>query len=131
MPSLVDPLRSFFESRDDGLLAAYLFGSVARGTAREGSDVDIAILLDRDPPRTLDGLALRLEGDLERFLGRRVQVVVLNRSPVDLIHRVLRDGQILLDRGRSARLRFEVRARAEYLDLLPFLRRYRRSGDAA
>jgi predicted nucleotidyltransferase len=131
---LVDQLRVFFEGRRDGLVAAYLFGSVARGTAHAASDVDIAILLDRDPPRTLDGLPLDLEGDLERLAGRPAQVVVLNRAPLDLVHRVLRDGVLVLERDRSARVRFEVRARAEYLDLLPYLRQYRaprpRGGDA-
>jgi len=52
--------------------------------------------------------------------------VVLNRAPVDLVHRVLRDGILLLDRDPSGRIRFEVRARNEYFDLLPHLRRYRR-----
>jgi hypothetical protein len=55
-----------------------------------------------------------------------VDLVVLNRAAVDLIHRVLRDGMLLLDRNPSARIRFEVRARSEYLELLPHLRRYRR-----
>jgi hypothetical protein len=50
---------------------------------------------------------------------------------VDLVHRVLRDGVLLLERDRSARIRFEVRARNDYFDLLPHLRRYRRFGEGA
>jgi len=72
-----------------------------------------------------------LEGLLERTLGQTVQVVVLNNAPPDLIHRVLRDGRILVDRDRAARIRFEVRARNEYFDLLPTLNRYRRRETAA
>lgn len=53
--------------------------------------------------------------------------MVLNRAPVDLIHRVLRDGMLLHDRDPTARIRFEVKARNEYFDLLPYLRQYRRS----
>jgi hypothetical protein len=68
---------------------------------------------------------------LERTLGQTVQVVVLNNAPPDLIHRVLRDGRLLLDRDRAARIRFEVRARNEYFDLLPTLNRYRRRETAA
>ena len=107
------------------VVAAYLFGSVARGTARPTSDVDVGILLTADPPRTVDGLGLELEGQLERRLGQRAQVVVLNRAPCDLIHRVLRDGILLLDRDPGVRIRFEVDARNRYFDLQPFLRRYR------
>lgn len=55
-----------------------------------------------------------------------MDLVVLNRAPVDLIHRVLRDGLLLLDFHPGARTRFEVQARNEYSDLLPHLRRYRR-----
>jgi hypothetical protein len=118
-------LQSSLAERGD-VVAAYLFGSVARGTAKPASDVDVAVLLTGDPPRTVDGLGLGLEGDLERRLGRPVQLVVLNRAPCDLVHRVLRDGVLLLDRDPGARIRFEVDARNRYFDLQPFLRRYRR-----
>lgn len=106
---------------------AYLFGSVARGDFHARSDVDVGVLFASEPPRTLEGLGLDLEADLERAAGHRVQLVVLNRAPVDLIHRVLRDGVLLKDSDPSARIRFEVKARREYFDLLPFLRRYRRT----
>jgi predicted nucleotidyltransferase len=119
-------LRSFFAANPGDAVAVYLYGSVARGTAREGSDVDVGMLLEKDPPRTLQGLKLDVEADLESLLGVPVQLVVLNRAPPDLIHRVLRDGKLVLDRDRSQRIRFEVKARNEYFDLLPILRQYRR-----
>jgi predicted nucleotidyltransferase len=120
-------LRSVFASHGEDVVAAYLFGSVARGEATSASDVDVAVLLRDDPPPGLAGLALPLEGELERRIGRPVQLVVLNRAPVDLVHRVLRDGILIVDRDPGARIRFEVRARNEYFDLLPFLERYRRT----
>ncbi len=124
-------MRTVLAGRGD-VVAAYLFGSVARGTATPTSDVDVAILLAADPPSTIDGLQLGLEGELERGLGLPVQLVVLNRAPCDLVHRVLRDGVLLVDRDPGARIRFEVDARNRYFDLQPFLRRYRRfSVDAA
>jgi len=109
----------------EGLVCAYLFGSRARGEPRPDSDIDLAVLLERDPPPTLAGLHLDLADRLRAAVGRPVDLVVLNRAPVDLIHRVLRDGVLVLERDRSARIRFEVRARNEYFDLLPHLRRYR------
>lgn len=110
----------------EGIAAAYLFGSVARGTARPDSDVDVAVLLEEDPPGTLAGLHLDLEGDLEKHLGRPVQLVVLNQAPSDLGVRVIRDGVVLVDRDRSKRLRYEVQIRKEFWDLEPYLRLYRR-----
>jgi predicted nucleotidyltransferase len=113
-------------SVDSRLVAAYLFGSVARGTDSSDSDVDVGILLRIAPSGDLNDLRFELEGNLERALGQRTQVVVLNNAPPDLLHRVLRDGRLLVERDRAARIRFEVRARNEYFDLLPILNRYRR-----
>jgi len=107
------------------VVAAYLFGSRARGTARDRSDIDVAVLVRGEPAATLDGLGMDLLVDLERTLGCRVDLVVLNRAPWDLVHRVLRDGRIVLERDRSARIQFEVRARNQYFDTQPILRCYR------
>jgi predicted nucleotidyltransferase len=121
-------LADFFSARADveGLAAAYLFGSWARGSARPDSDVDVGVLYVDAPPPGLEGLAFHLEAELETLLGRPVHLAVLNRAPVDLAQRVLRDGCLLLDRDSSRRIRFEVRTRQEFWDLQPFLRRYRR-----
>lgn len=131
MVAIEASLRSFFERRSSGVVAAYLFGSVARGEARRTSDVDLAVLLGEEPTRTLDGLGLDLADELQAELGVPVQVVVLNTAPCDLAHRVLRDGRLLVDRDPSARIRFEVHARNEYFDLKPVLDRYRRVGPEA
>lgn len=120
-------LLRFFGTPRPGVAAAWLFGSVARGTARAGSDVDVAILTDDPSVRGLDALRLGLEGEIERALGIPTQLVVLDRAPADLAHRVLRDGILLCEPDRSARIRFEVRTRNEYWDLLPYLEEYRRT----
>lgn len=112
------------------LVCAYLFGSFARGTPHTDSDVDIAILFQNAPASTLLGQPFELEADLAKELRRDVQVVVLNSAPVDLVHRVLRDGELIVERDRGARIAFEVKARNEYFDLLPTLRRYRMSTSA-
>jgi uncharacterized protein len=124
---LVDVLAAALSDGPEGLVCAYLFGSHARGDALSGSDVDVAVLFEEDPPRTLDGLHLDLADDLAGAVGWQVDLVVLNRAPVDLIHRILRDGLLLLDLDPAARIRFEVRSRSEYFDLLPHLQRYRRT----
>lgn len=107
--------------------AAWLFGSQARGTARRESDVDVAVLFARDPAPTLIGAGSDLAAELEHALGRPVDLVVLNRASADLVHRVLTDGVLVCDRDRAARISFEVRKRAEYLDFVPTLRQLRRA----
>jgi predicted nucleotidyltransferase len=129
--SIEQALRKFFASRPAGIVAAYLFGSVARGTAGARSDVDVAVLYEAAPPATIEGLPLDLENAIHQVVARPVQVIVLNTAPVSLVHRVLRDGVLVLDRAPSARIRFEVRARNEFFDLQPILARYRRRALAA
>lgn len=107
------------------VVAAYLFGSQARGTARVSSDVDIGIWLRHRPTGLLDG-AFDLAGDLASCVGKPVDVVVMNSAPSDVIHRILRDGQLLVDRDRGMRIRFEVRARNDYFDMIPIRDAYRR-----
>lgn len=106
------------ETRDD-LVAAWVFGSVARGTARADSDVDVAVLRGRPSTGTLDDLATELGVELERAVGREVDLVVLDEADADLVHRVLRDGVLVRDRDRARRIAFEVRKRHEYFDLAP------------
>ena len=84
-------LREFFTAQTGEVTAAYLFGSVARGTSGDRSDVDVAVLYAATPPATLEGLPLDLAGHIERLVKRPVQVIVLNTAPADLVHRVLRD----------------------------------------
>lgn len=119
-------LRAFFAERGAELAAAYLFGSVARDTDHAGSDLDVAVLPMVSKTGTLESLHLDLEGELERRLGRVVQVVVLDQAPPDLVHRVLTDGVLVHEGDRSKRIAFEVRARNEYFDVLPILERYRK-----
>jgi len=61
-------LRGVFAA-EPRVVTAYLFGSVARGTASPGSDVDVAVLLEAPPPPTLAGLCLDLADDLREVLG--------------------------------------------------------------
>ncbi len=116
----------------EGIVAAWLFGSVARGTARPDSDVDVGVLYREAPPRTLQGIGrvFRLEEDLVEATGLPVQVVNLNQAPVDLIVRVLRDGKLLVDREPLRRIGFEVVSRNEFWDIEPYLRLYRGQASA-
>jgi predicted nucleotidyltransferase len=119
-------LREFFKARasDEGIAAAWLFGSVARGTARPDSDVDVGVLFREDPPRTLAGYHFDLEADLQALLGLPVQLVVLNRAPVDLAFGVLRDGKLLVNQDSSRRIEFEVRTSNEFWDMEPYWQLY-------
>lgn len=70
LPELGEEIRR--AAAESGARDVRVFGSLARGEEREGSDVDFLVALE--PGRSLFDLA-RLELRLERFLGCRVDVV--------------------------------------------------------
>lgn len=122
----ITALREALRRSDTAISSAYLFGSLARGEARADSDVDVAVLFAETPPATLLGPVATLQNELEAAIHRDVDLIVLNRAGPDLIHRILRDGELLIENDRAHRIRFEVDARNRYFDLLPYLRAYRR-----
>jgi uncharacterized protein len=105
----------------DGVVAAMLIGSQARGTTGPLSDVDIAIW--HDPALDSRGrfdLQLGLAGDAGRALGTdEIDVVMLNHAPPLLRHRAIRDGRRLVERDHDERVRLETRAILDYLDTAP------------
>ena len=105
-------LRSVLVERRD-IRLAYLFGSVASGAERRGSDVDVAILFDQlPPPPMLDTLSENLEAAVQR----RVDLVVLNSAPPLLAREVIARGQLLVSRDDDERVRFETRTTARFQD---------------
>lgn len=100
------------------VVAAWLFGSCARGAPGPLSDIDVAVLLAEGPPTATRQLELAVA--LTAALGTdAVDIVVVNDAPVDLAFRVVRDGELLLCRDDAARLRHRARTIAEYLDTAP------------
>lgn len=126
--SVIEALQRYFGGRTD-VIAAYLFGSVARGEARPSSDVDVGVILRAGKPKDLDayGKVVDMQSDLEEALRCDVDVVPMNQAPPDLLHRILRDGVCVRDSDTMARVAFELHARNEYFDLLPILQYYRRT----
>ena len=107
--------------------AAYIFGSVASGRNRLGSDIDIAVLLN-DKSSRLNSLDYRLQlaADLNSAIGRSdVDLVILNEAPPVLAHQVLSKGQLVFERSPSARVDFQVRTVNAYLDTEPMRALYR------
>jgi uncharacterized protein len=124
IPDLTARVAAALAHRDE-ILEAYVFGSQARGDAQPHSDVDVAVYLD--PARASAsaspyGVDSDLGADLMQALATsRVDVVVLNRAPPLLYHRVLRDGVRVLSRDLAATTTREGRALSRYCDYVPQL----------
>lgn len=105
----------------EGVVAAMLIGSQARGTVGPLSDVDIAIWHDPalDPRGRLD-LQLKLAGEAGWALGTdEIDIVLLNHAPPLMCHRAIRDAKRLVERDHDERVRLETRAILGYLDTVP------------
>lgn len=105
----------------EGVVAAMLIGSQARGSAGPLSDVDIGVwhVPGLDPAARLQ-LRLDLIKAASDALGTpEVDVVPLNDATPLMRHRAIRDGRRLVERDPKARVRFEARALLDYLDTAP------------
>lgn len=105
----------------DEVLEAYLFGSRALGRAQAHSDTDIAVFVAERALGRMDyGYAAQLTAQLMAALGsNKIDVVILNRAPPVLYHRVLRDGRRVLARDLRATTTREGYALSRYCDFVP------------
>jgi predicted nucleotidyltransferase len=113
--SVHEKLREILEATPGVELAA-LFGSHARGTASPDSDLDLALRLHPDDPREHD----RLVTEIERAVGREVDVVVMDAAPPLLRFEIARDGAMLVERRPYAWADFRARAMIDWWDFAPY-----------
>lgn len=105
----------------DGVVAAMLIGSQARGNPGPLSDIDIAYWhdpgLDRDERWQL---RLDLIGAAEETMRTsEVDLVPLNQAPPLMQQRAIRDAVTLVERDRDERVRLETRAMLDFFDTQP------------
>lgn len=78
--SLLGDLRDVF-ARLPSVMAAWLYGSTSRGEDVAGSDLDIAVAVDRDDGPTVEGVRDALHAIEDRYQVR-VSVVTLSRESI-------------------------------------------------
>lgn len=84
---------------------AFLHGSRARGTARAGSDLDVAAWWGQDPPASF-----------EVPLPPGVDLLVLDTAPLELAGRISLEGVLLFDDAPEERIRWLARTRTIWSD---------------
>lgn len=111
------------------VVSAYLFGSHAEGRVHRGSDVDVAVLLDRsmaETERARFDVRLRLAAALGAALHRNdIDVVVLNDAPPTLARAIVTKGRAVFCRNRGADHDFIRTTLLRAADEQPFLERTR------
>ena len=119
---------SFVEAREldgcFGLDALIVFGSVAHDSARADSDLDLAALL-RSRPSAIALLEAR--ADIERSVGRGVDLVDLESASPVLAMQIFRDGRCVFGENSPALAAFRAILPSRYADL----KRVRSGAEAA
>lgn len=100
-----------------GVEALWVFGSVARGTPRPDSDVDLGGLF-RMPP-DLDAL-LGARADLAALVGREADLVDLEAVSPILAYEVVKHGRLIHEKGPGRRVRFVAELIGRYEDVKRF-----------
>ena len=100
--------------RDYNIILIYIFGSYAKGTNIQGSDLDIAVYLEGDP----DGFVkLDILYELVGILNRDdIDLVILNNVDEILKFQVIKYGKLIYMKNLYSKVIFESRVMSEYMD---------------
>jgi len=113
------PIREALAGFPD-LRIAILFGSLARGEARAGSDIDLAVLAGEP---LSSATICEIVGALAEATGRPVDLVDLARAGEPLLGEILRHGRFILESDPEAHAELVRRHIFESTDFLPYRRR--------
>jgi predicted nucleotidyltransferase len=114
-------------AEESDVLFAFLFGSYAKGTQDDKSDIDIAVylkdegLLERVPLYP-SKLAIKIENALDE--KKTVDIRILNGSTLRFKSQVLRYGKLLHSKDEKKRIEFETYSLLQYYDFKPHLEMY-------
>ena len=108
----------------EGVRLVYLFGSQVEGALGSMSDYDLGVLADptvdgrRIQTQLADQAACALQTD-------RIDVVLLNRAPIELAYAIVAQGEVVHERDVATRVEYEAQVLSRYGDYLPALRAQR------
>jgi predicted nucleotidyltransferase len=110
---------------EPAIAAAYVFGSVTQEKGKTSSDIDVALLLNET--KTAGFSVLHFITLLEKQIGSRADVVILNKADEALKYEVRLKGRLVFERSQEYRKQFEVKSRKFYEDFLYLHKKYVKS----
>ncbi len=113
LTALIEKLRGFPD-----VLAIILFGSYAKNTVKEISDVDIAVIA-KDPNK-------HIESEIGCMYSPGLDVVLFHRLPLHIQFEVFKHGRELFCRDEKNLLEMKRRVLGEYLEMSGMYERIRR-----
>ncbi|MCL6611483.1 MAG: nucleotidyltransferase domain-containing protein [Peptococcaceae bacterium] len=103
---------------------AYIHGSFPAENSFH--DIDIAIYLEPVPPgeAQFTRTEISMEVELEEKFGYPFDVRIINRAPLSFRYNVLKNGRLLFSKDEDLSTHFAARTIGDYIDFLPYRRRY-------
>ncbi|MBI4135981.1 MAG: nucleotidyltransferase domain-containing protein, partial [Candidatus Vogelbacteria bacterium] len=96
------PLLKDYFAKQPEIIMAFVFGSTVRGQETQESDVDIAVYF-KPVGRSLEWEEQyeyvrenEIWGEVEKIVGKRTDLVILNRAPSTLAYSVLQGGKVIV-----------------------------------
>jgi predicted nucleotidyltransferase len=127
--------------KDLGVMAVYLFGSVARDDMHPLSDVDFGVLFEN--PDRYEGETLDVYTELykifneilpsdylqDRFERREHEfdVVFMQFAPIQLQFNIIKDGQILFEANKEERLNYKEYIMKKNADMQHYYKMFRKN----
>ncbi len=106
------------------VFVAYLFGSMAEGQYHENSDLDLAVVTDKNFSVTqyLELISLLIK----EIKSDKVDLIWLNKAKPLMKYEVIKNGRVLFYKNSEILNDFETRSMHEYRDSVYILNRHRR-----
>ena len=115
MKNIEKKISEFFEDRPE-IIAVYLYGSMVTGKIHSESDIDIAVLFDRQkipsPYELLD-----LQSNLGEFLNKETDLICLNEVSPILQKQVITKGKQIVVKEQHLLNHFIIKSFTDYVDL--------------
>jgi|AntRauTorcE11898_2_1112593.scaffolds.fasta_scaffold02369_1 predicted nucleotidyltransferase len=108
-----------FLANEPEIIAAYLYGSFAKSSSTPLSDIDIAILTNKE----FNTSTVRLDYELaleqkisEQIAGEKIEVRLLNNAPIIIQGKIITEGKLLFSNNDKKIRDFEEYVIMHYLD---------------
>lgn len=117
----IEKVRGFCQKREE-IIALYIFGSYGTYEQPPLSDIDLAILY-RSIPKIEEELDFEVKIS-EIFERDDIDIVILNKAPIDIQIEVLSKGEIIYCSDELLLTEFKERVFYQYGDYEPILREF-------
>jgi predicted nucleotidyltransferase len=120
---LDEAITDYFKANSSGIVAVYLFGSQASGKTIPTSDVDVAVLLDRNDADFADTWMNLILSQLPRLLRKDIHPVIMNSASEMLLKQIFGKGRCLLVNDSRKHSEFKMLAFTRIADFNYYLKK--------